>query len=534
MCKTAPTINSEQNAKRLSYQLKPYVLEAPEQKFDASPFFRKIDPNPNEALAFNVSGALLSLGIKYPNLQADISDNIWNFLSRCNHVMESIVATHTASHDNLHLKEAMRTATMVIALLGFLDAASAQANFWKTRERLSLIRKVSGLLSDQFLVAVETAISTLFNSHAQEREVKEWKRYLRHYSAAGRPLGALLLQRSFMWLVVASTSLESADEDDLKQSHVLDILLSRGRQLRVDSPMLDDDIAFYANIAVDKINYIKDGADFVLISSPSNQKLAYELQASAMICYLNCCLLNEEIAEPETLLTWLQDIVENDDLSPMADATLASVVLRSLALICNLSPASSSVVSRMLTAYIVSSTPQRETIAVASKSLASILKMLSRDAVISTLYTLGNELSPQSEAAFTNGQVNGNGISDSEIFESRDSGDSSTSLPTEAEKSGFIHGNVVQAICGIAIACEDEQITALAQSVLLQKLNKINVAVDAKIIVGAADLALTGGQQEFKSLLKLYARQSHNGVVDNKEYLLNAVSSFWPRWIDPC
>ncbi|KAL2212130.1 hypothetical protein CC79DRAFT_1318149 [Sarocladium strictum] len=523
LCKTAPTVQSEQNAKRLSYQLKPYIIEAPEQKFDASPFFRQVNPNPNEALAFNVSGALLSLGIKYPNLQADISDNIWTFLSRCNHVMENIVASHAASRDNLQPKEAMRTATLVISLLGFLDAASAQAHFWKTRERLSLIRRVSGLLSDQFLIAAETAISTLFNAHAQERDVKEWKRYLRHYSAGGRPLGALLLQRSFMWLVVASTSLEIADEDDLRHGHVLDIHMSRGRKLRVDSAMSEDDIAFYAGVAIDKINYIKDGADFVLISSPSNQRLAYELQASAIVSYLNCCMLNEEVAEPETLLAWLQDIMENDDLSPMADVTLASVALRSLALICSLNPASTSVVSRMLTAFIVSDTPGSETIAVASKSLATILKMLSKDSVISTLYTLGNELSPQSETAFISDQANGHAVDGTDGFETRNSDDSNASLPNEAEKAALIYGNVVQALCGIAAACEDEQITALAQSVLLQKLDKINTTVDAKIVVGAADLALTGGLQEFRSLLKLYARMSHNGVVDNKEYLLVAV-----------
>lgn len=443
-------------------------------------------------------------------------------------MVENIVASHTASRDNLHLKDAMRTATLVITLLGFLDAASAQANFWRARERLSLIRRVNGLLSESFLIAVETAVSTIFNSHSQERDVKEWKRYLRHYSTAGRPLGALLLQRSFMWLVVASTSLEIADEDVLRQSHVLDVLLSRGRKLRAESSMVDGDVEFYAGLAIDKINYIKAGADFVLISSPSNQRLAYELQASAIICYLNCCLVNEEIAEPDILLAWLQDTLESDDLSPMADPTLASVVLRSLALICSITPASSSMVSRFLTAFIVSSTPQRETIAVASKSLAFILRMLSKDAVISTLYTLGNELSPQSEAAFTNGHANGSAVGDSEIFDTRNSIDSTSSLPTEEKATAFIHGNVVQAICGIAAACEDEQITALAQSVLIQKLDKINNAVDAQIVVGAADLALTGGQQEFKSLLKMYARMCHAGVVDNKEYLLNAVSEVLP------
>ena len=482
-----------------------------------------------------MSGALLSLGIKYPDMQEDISENIWAFLRTCTRVVDGIVS-HRALNDRDHpyMEEAIKTATAVVALVGFLDAASAQANFWKPRERLALVQKMRQLLSDPFLVAVETAVSTILNTHASahDREAKEWKRCLRHYAATDRPIGALLLQRSFMWLTVASTSLEIADEEVLWKTHVLDVLIARGRRPRADaSYMLEGDIEAYASLIADQMNYVKAGADFVLISSPSHQKLAYELKASALISFMNCSMLNEEVADPEVLLLWLQESLDEEDSTAIADETLASVVLRCLALICIISPASSSAVSRMLTRFVVGGAPQGSTVAVASRSLAFVLKLLSKDAVISTLYTLGNELSPGAEGPVSNGHVNGSvgepGMVS--VLGERYSTESPTAIDEDDEdETALIYSNVVQAICGIATACEDEQITALAQSVLLQKLDKIDTNVDAHIVAGAADLALTGGQLEFRSLLKMYARICHLGVVDNKEYLLRAVSSFKP------
>ncbi len=53
-----------------------------------------------------------------------------------------------------------------------------------------------------------------------------------------------------------------------------------------------------------------------------------------------------------------------------------------------------------------------------------------------------------------------------------------------------MYGNVVQAICAIASACSDEKISALAQSVLLQKIDKIAGFADTQIIPGAAVLGL--------------------------------------------
>lgn len=528
MCKTAPKIKSSQSAQRLSYQLFPYILEAHIQAFVPSPFFRKIDPSPTEALAFHVTGALLALGINYDELQENVADKIWAFVHSCRRATESILSPQAGDPDNPHLEDAVRTVTIAVALLGFLDAAAAQADFWRSGGRLALIQKIRELLSEPFLVAVETALSTIRNCHSQDREVKEWKRYLRQYATSGRPLGAMLLHRSFAWLVVASTSLMSQDPRALRNKHVLDIYISKGDKLRPDSQAHEADfrtVEAYASFSIEEIQYIEAGADFIRMGSPDQQSLAYAVKAAALIAYFNCALLNEDAADSEILMTWLQETL--DDPVQMADPTLASVVLRCLALICQISPTFSSNVSRILPRFIVQDAPQREIVKIASNSLAYVLKMLSKDAVISTLYTLGNVLSPGSEQAFTNGQVDGTASDGAlnPIYTNRQSIGSSISLQMYGEEeTAVISGNVVQTICGIAAAFKDEKITALAQSMLQQKLEKVNTGVDARIISGAAALALEGGQLEFRSLLKLFTRLCHTGVVENQLFLLEAVS----------
>lgn len=530
LCKTAPNIESSQSAQKLSYRLIPYILEAHSQVFVPSPHFRKIEPSPTESLSFTVTAALLSLGLNFSDLKETVTDGIWRFTNECVKATESVLSPQAGDPDNLHLEDAIRTITIAVALLGFLDAASAQTDFWKAGGRLALVQKIGQILSEPFLIAVETSLSTIRNSHSQDRDVKEWKRHLRHYAASGRSLGAMLLQRSFMWLILSSTSLMVADGSQLRTTNILDLLMSKGGNLKMGSIHIPDadlhSIEIYAGLAIEQMNYIEAGADFLRLGSPSQQKLAFAVKSAAMITFLNCSLLNDEAADADILMNWLQETL--DDPLQLTDETLASTVLQCLALVCQIVPAFTSTVSRILPRFLVQTVPRGNTVAVASKSLAFVLKMLSKDAVISTLYTLGNVLSPGSDDEVTNGQANGTTGAETglpTVYANRHSTGSAITMQMNGEEeAAIIYGNVVQAICSIATACEDEKITALAQSMLLQKLDKVNANVDTQVIAGAATLALSGGQLEFRSLLKLYSRICHIGIVEKKDFLLGPVS----------
>jgi phosphatidylinositol 4-kinase len=508
-------------------QLSPYILESHAQVFLQSPFFHEIEPSPTEALSYHLTTALLSLGINHDFLQSGVSDTLWGYLDNC--TQATLAATRGTGSDEgsaSEVEEAIHVATVTLSVLGFLDAAATYANFWTASERLALIGRVKEILSEGFLVAVETAFSTIRNSHTAHGNVKEWKRYVRHYAAIGRPLGAMLLQRSFMWLLVASSSLLHADIDVLRGREILDLLISGKGISRSDASF--PTIGTMADIAADEMSLLEDGADYLRLGSTWQQRLAFSVKAGALTSYLNCALLNEDVADPDILMTWLEDTLA--DSVQMADETLASVVFRSMALISKLSPSFAPNVSRLLPRFIVQGGSRGQSISVASTCLAYVLQILSQDTIITTLYTLGNVLSTSSNteralAGGVNGDLGIEGSVKSTFYNGKQSTGSSISLAISGEEeTSVVYGNVVQAICGIAISCNDAKITALAQSMLLQKINKISRPVDARIITEAAGLALSGGPLEFRSLLKLYARISSDGVLRNNEVLLAAVS----------
>lgn len=530
LCKAAPAVQSSQSAQKLTNQLVPYLLEAHSQTFQPSPFFRKIEPSPIEAMTLHLTAALLTLGSRYDGLHEIVSDKTWAFLAAMKTAIQGIAPPEDEEDDDQSLEDAIRTATIAIALLGFLDAASAQADFWRTGGRLALIQRLRNLLSEPFLTAVEGAFSSIRNSHASDRNAKEWKRYLRHYAAQGRPLSANLLQRSFMWLLVSSTSLLIADARILRETHVLDLLMANKDMLKpgsLNTPDVDfRSIEMYASIAREEIDRLEEGADFIQMGSASQQRLAFGVKASALISLLNCAMLNEDAADPDLVMGWLEETLM--DPIQMHDETLAATVLRSMSILCRLSPAYAPKVSRLLPRFIVQSVPQGNTIMVASKCLATVLQLLSHDAIITTLYTLGNVLSPAAEQGVPNGSNSDlatDGMAGGGIYQRRQSTGSSISLALQGEEdTSAVYANIVQAISSIADVSNDEKITALAQSMLLQKLNKVNHSVDAQIITGAANLSLTSGQLEFRSLLRLYSKICNNALEEDNATLLMAVS----------
>ncbi|KAF3762302.1 hypothetical protein M406DRAFT_264654 [Cryphonectria parasitica EP155] len=525
LCKAAPLVQNGQNAQRLTRQLTPYLLDAHAQEFASSPFFRKIEPSPTEALTFHVTSALLCLGNHDEDVYETVAATISAFLSSCAHATEDAAQGRMEEDDEGDIEEAIHVATISVSLLGFLEAAAAQADFWRAGSRLSLVQRLQRLLGENTLVTVEQAFSTIRNSHSQDRAVKDWKRHVRRYADNGRPLGSISLQQGFMTFVASSTSLLVAETSALKKSHVLDLLISGEGLLRpVTARSGDGDtgsVTTYARIVGEQLSYLDADADFIQMGSRSQQKIACAIKSAGIISYLNCARLNEAAAELETLMGWLEDTIT--DFDQMADEDLASVVLRSMALVCRMSPTYSALASRLMSRFIVKGGAQSHIIVTASQCLAFVLGMLSTDAVITTLYTLGNVLSSTTEQ---NGAAKHDfGIeSDSEIYQGRQSTGSSISLQLNGEEEkNKVYMNVIDAICGIATFCKDEKISALAQSILLQKYDRINPLVDAKIITGAAVLSLSIGQLEFRSLLRSFARMSQFSVTENRTQILDAL-----------
>ena len=525
LCKAGPLLDNVDLAKRLLDQLAPYLLEAHIQAIAPSPFLRSIDPSPWEALSYHLACATLAIGIKYPSLRDTTLGCTMGYVRNCLDVVNSSSAlTHESgnSDSDIGVDEILETASISVSLLGFLDAASKYVYFYSVSEQLEMVSLLRQIMSEGFMVSVEGAFSSIRTSDSMSKNSMHWKLYTKRYAALGLPLGAMLLQRGYTRLLVSCSALLIAPPRQLQQTNIFDLLTSEEPLPRFEhNAACTALLEVISDVAMEEMRLLEDGADYLQLGSAWQQRLAFAVKAHTLDTFLNCMILDEEIADPETLVSWLEDSMA--DSVQMADHTLAVTVLQSMAVVARFSSTFSSIFSRSLPRFIVQGGIQGKIITAAAHSLTYILRLLSQDAVITGLYTLGNVLSARSNVEKI--QENSLNVPINVGRYSQHSTGSAISLDVSGdEETVVVYGNVVRAIVGVAANCQDEKITALALSILLQKLGKIGLAVDVHIITEAATLATCGGPQELKSLLKLYSKISHDAHFQGNELLVEAVS----------
>ena len=528
MCKAAPLLDNEETASRLLEQILPYLLEAHTQAFAPSPRLRSIAPSPQEALSYQLASAIFAIGIRHPSLHGCITDGTSQYLTNVLSIVNAVSQeeANAAKSSDLDPSRTLEIAAVTVSLLGFLDAASQYTDFYNPGERLDVLRRLRQIFDENLMVSVEGVFSSIRTSDTTSKVLSQWKAYTKRYATSGRPLGAMLLQRGFLRLLVSCSSLQICAPEQLRKTDVFDVLVSENDQTLHENHEADTAlIELQTEIASESMRLLEDGSDYLQLGSAWQQRLAFAVKAYTLQTFLNCMVLDEDIAEIDTLTSWLEDSMA--DPVQMADDILASVVLKSMAVIAKFSPTIASTLSRSLPRFIVQSGIKGDTVVIAARSLTYILGMLSQDAVITGLYSLGNVLSSGSgpdKATGGTSLVNGTSTAKAAGQYTQQSTGSSISLDLSGEEeTAAAYGNVVRAIVTVATSCQDEKLTALAQTMLLQKLGKLNMAVDIHIIREAAPLALAGGPTELKALLRLYARLGHEGVVRGNTTLLTSV-----------
>ena len=493
-----------------------------------SPFLRSIEPSPWEALTYQLTSAALAIGTKHPSLHDVALRSTTKYLRSCAHAVNTGTALHSqynASMGEFPVRQKLAIAALSASILGFLEAVSTYAEFYTVSERISLVTSLRKLLNEGFLVSIEGAFSSIRTADASYQRYAHWKLWTRRYAALGRPLGAMLLQCGFMKLLVTCSSLQLASKEDLEKLDILDNMV----QPRSFAHSQDDEanamlLELLSVFAAEEMRLLEDGADYLQLGSTWQQRLAFTVKAHTLSTFLNCMILDEATADSDTMVSWLEDTMA--DPVQMADNMLASVVLRSMAVVAKFSPAIASTLSRSLPRFIVQGGIKGEMVAVAAHTLAFILQLLSQDAVITGLYSLGNVLSSSDKARGASGLPDGFVTpSPNDKQHSQHPTGSTISFDMSGEdRSEAAYGNIVRAIINVANSCQDDKITALALSMLFQKVGKVHLGVDIHIITEAPMLATSGAPSELQSLLKLYSRFSHEGAVQNNSVLLGAVS----------
>ena len=425
------------------------------------------------------------------------------------------------------VEEKLEIAAVSVSLLGFLEAAFLYTNFYSVPESYELVDLLRQILDENLMVSVEGVFSSIRTSESTSRILMDWKSHTKRYAASGRPLGAMLLQRGFMRLLVSCSSLQVSPAEKLQQTDIFGILTAEDdfnpHEQNVAATAL---LELLSDVAAESMRLLEDGSDYLQLGSAWQQRLAFAVKAHTLHTFLNCMVVDEEIADADTLLSWLEDTMA--DPVQMADDTLACVVLKSMAVVAKFSPAIASNLSRSLPRFIVQGGVKGETVIVAARSLTYVLQMLPQDAMITGLYSLGNVLSARAGTDRTLGSSdvpNGTAISSKPTAQyTQHSTGSAISLDLSGEEeTSAAYGNIVRTIVSIANICQDDKITALAQSMLIQKLGRVSLTVDLHIIIETARLATVGGFVEFKSLLKLYARLGHDAIIRGNQILLDTV-----------
>ncbi|KAL3463767.1 hypothetical protein BJX64DRAFT_256130 [Aspergillus heterothallicus] len=536
LCKAAPSVTRTEHASRLISQLSQYLPESHGQLFRPSPFLYDIKPSPWEALSYNLTFALLSLGTEHTSWRDNVLSTINEYLHNCAEAINTLVSTttHSAGSGENTLgtaHESINVLAIGVSIVGFLEAAARFTSFWSAPEKSRMAESLRSILSESFMVAIETASSTVrsagSSSHScSDSTLRDWRRYARRYTADGRPLGAMLLQEGYMRFVKSCvTSLIGAQhlsDDELLDEYVDGVGIARSHD-ETEISLVD----CLTGIIAEKIQLLGDSSDYLLVGSPWQQRITFSVKTLALVGYLNCIILNQNTTNTDEFLSWLEDTLV--DPNQMSSAELATVTLKCITIISRMSVNSASHGSRSLLRFITTDGHFGSIGSVAARCLSRVLGILSQDSVITTLYSLGNVLSPGSgtDKSYPGQPVGEPSALTSTPFQQQQAkyGGSIPSLAVSEMEDNTPYRGVVHAIVTIAASCHDEQISALAQSMLLQKIGKLNTMVDACIIKEAAVLSLTTGQAEFHLLLKFYDRAYRDGIAKGYNNVVKAVLS---------
>jgi len=531
LCRAAPLVRSTKDATRLFSQLAPYVPEAHRQALGSSSLHQHLPPW--EMVSYDLTSAILALGLNHSSLREHALACVDRTIEQLRSSAEKAVWIKSQSADDAPdgdvVAQSLPALQLSAALLGFLEAVADHVRVWTAEQRTPIVEELREILSEKFMISLEGALSAVRNARSLTQPIKNWKRWVRHYATRARPLGAMLLQQAFMKVVEASVVLLLVPAVSGSGAEFLDGLLQRTPLVdRVAMKASYETVETLSEIVADEINLLEADADYLSVSSAWQQGLAFQVKASSLRSFLCCSLLDEEIADDDVLIAWLDAIAA--DPVQMADDTLAHTVLKCMTLLARKSPAIASNLTRSLPRLIVQGRLPPPIATVAAECLARVLKQLSPDIVISTLYSLGNVLSAGSGeqkatgmSPFFDGTGSANGSA--APYASRQALGSAISLVgSDEEATTAVYGSVVQAIVAIAVSRHEEQMTALVISMLVQKIGRVSQAVDARTVTEMAALGLAGGANELRALLRLYARMAGEATLQRNPDLINAVT----------
>lgn len=456
---------------------------------------------------------ILAIGNRHASLRQSVRTYITKLLDDFDRVSHTIAQLQLGSHqDKTLVEQSALVVRFSITYHAFVSALADDPPAFDLVTKTYFITRLASIVTAQVGVKLDAALTYLTHAKIQNahRALFPWKRLLAIYSARRLPLGLVLLQRALMRCLAHVVASAIVPRRDLAQRSALDILMDQP-SLMEGSVTVDAD-SLTALTALTTQFMSSEAFELNRMAVSDDDAVRLSLKANALLGFSCCSVLSQDIADPDLVMSWFEAVLADD--IQLSNSHLAQTTLKCTAVLASTRLAFASMLARVLPHLIVQGKTDPTTAVVAADCLARALLTLPEDMRISTLYSLGNVLSIGGDTTRTQ-LVPESVTSPKHSVDGQPTSHVGSMALGESDEAAAIPGRVIQAIVRIAVRCDDEKISALALSMLLQKLgsSNLNQPVTLSIIESTAELGRTSSPNDFRTLLKNYARLNNHALA---------------------
>ncbi|KAK9448292.1 uncharacterized protein V1518DRAFT_418558 [Limtongia smithiae] len=493
---------------KLLDQLGLYLVESYHQQLASTAFTRVMTPSPWEVLTLKLTLAIIDIGEKFTELRDLAGGYINSYLEN----IKTAVSDESIQRDNAQMFP------LTFSLQGFLSAILDRTVYHNSPDiQMKLIVSLHDIFYSNYSLHLEQCVSAMLsvdNSNASDRV---WTEYRAKYKAAGQILGPGLVRLRYIETLrhIAGLYLfPSTFKENKATNSYLDALIDGKRLEQSPNELQAKAIKLCCDMAVDEITTLEEGTDYADISSPRQRRLVFAIKASSL--EVLCIATLFDLYDVADLMKFIARCLDDED--QIIDETLIIRILKIMSLLCRLDSDIGGSLTRIFPRLIVRYGATQSTIQVGTVCVAYALQFLSEDAVISTLYTMANVI-----VGIPDVQSDTQRSRSRQLERVTSMGSSISLLSRSEEEKSIIFENVIHALALVVEHYGDNKITALAVSVLSQKIGRVNSFIDRCIVTGLVNLALSGTEKEFRYILKFYSRLISEAIAKGDVEMKDAI-----------
>ncbi|KAK9316231.1 hypothetical protein V1524DRAFT_426874 [Lipomyces starkeyi] len=512
------------HARSLLEQLGLYLGDSYCQKFVPSAMIRDLQPSPWEVVTYKLAIAIIDIGKNFNELHDVAGDYLNSYVASVKRASSTITA---AMPYNLEL-----IFPLAFSLQGFLSAICLRSLYKESSElQYDLLSSTNDIFAGRFLTCLEEAISFLRNSADVAQTHHIWNTYRNKYRALGKPVGSASLRYYFIETarnIAGLYILPGIAEYPGNKESFLDIMMKTGTAETKINGIQRKSLELCRDIAVYELESAEEGNDYIsTIASGKQRRLNFAIKASAL--EILCVASHFDVYDIGDLMQSIEDCLNTTDneQKPIIDEGLLSRIFKIMAFLCIEESNIGASLTRIFPRVIVNQNLSEETIQTGTTCVSFALKRLSEDAVISTLYTMSNILVSIPHETDLTREVTANDRAvrrRSRSLERVSSMGSRIFINAEdREEIDLIFENVIYALAKIVEQYNDNKITALTISVLMQKIGRVNAFTDRCLVLGLSGLALCGAGRDLKTVLRLYSRLNTEALTNKDQDMVDTI-----------